>query len=547
MPSNPPSEDNLTAMTSFSSAPKERQKQWRSRLFFHLDGLALSGIVPVLDESGVLEEVLQTGGDVDELAALFGANPGYLNVGLRMLCSQGVLESHRGEDRITYIPKKDADVAHWARLRSHYQVGRDWLNSAVGMWNAASEAMPQQSLEAMRALLDARAEVIDSAGDDVVPRDLQQRIAVHLEGALIAPWLVTLGTQFGTEPMQSWTDVQRALEGLHTSKRMAWREVSEALRWSETDLGAFFLERSAAYGVTTSYTQTFLWARELLLGDGSWLWRTEPGEAEIHVDRTLNVWGSGGAHKTYFKYLDEVVENIFNHPLDEQPLGLCDMGCGNGALLLHLREVVERRTLRGQHLDSHPLMLVGADFNQEALVATADHFRQKGVDGFFIWGDIGDPDQLALDLFELHGVRLGDLMSVRSFLDHNRIFNPPIIERPEEPVSSGAFAFRGQRLKLRNVEQSLKEHLLKWSPYVAQHGLLMIELHTVAPEDAQSMQGRLPATAYDATHGFSDQYILEIPVFDAMAREAGLQMDKAFSRTFPSTLPATVSLRFFRA
>ena len=102
-------------------------------------------------------------------------------------------------------------------------------------------------------------------------------------------------------------------------------------------------------------------------------------------------------------------------------------------------------------------------------------------------------------------------------------------------------------MKLRNVEQSLKEHLLKWSPYVAQHGLLMIELHTVAPEDAQFMQGRLPATAYDATHGFSDQYILEIPVFDAMAREAGLQMDKAFSRTFPSTLPATVSLRFFRA
>ena len=88
---------------------------------------------------------------------------------------------------------------------------------------------------------------------------------------------------------------------------------------------------------------------------------------------------------------------------------------------------------------------------------------------------------------------------------------------------------------------------MKWSPYVAQHGLLMIELHTVAPANAQKMQGRLPATAYDATHGFSDQYILEIPVFDAMAAEAGLQMDTESSRTFPSSLPATVSLRFFRA
>ena len=111
----------------------------------------------------------------------------------------------------------------------------------------------------------------------------------------------------------------------------------------------------------------------------------KPGEAEIHVDRTLNVWGSGGAHKAYFSHLDQVVKDVFNAPLDEQPLGLCDMGCGNGALLLHMREVIKSDTLRGQHLDSHPLMLVGADFNQEALVATADHFRQKGVKGHFIW------------------------------------------------------------------------------------------------------------------------------------------------------------------
>ena len=74
----------------------------------------MSGVVPVLDESGVLEEVLQTGGDVDELAAVFGANAGYLNVGLRMLCSQGIFEAHRGDDKITYLPRKSGDVAHWA-------------------------------------------------------------------------------------------------------------------------------------------------------------------------------------------------------------------------------------------------------------------------------------------------------------------------------------------------------------------------------------------------------------------------------------------------
>ena len=88
---------------------------------------------------------------------------------------------------------------------------------------------------------------------------------------------------------------------------------------------------------------------------------------------------------------------------------------------------------------------------------------------------------------------------------------------------------------------------MKWSPYVAQHGLLMIELHTIAPEDACMRQGMMPATAYDATHGFSDQYIVEVPVFDAMAAEAGLELDAMVSRTFPKQLPAPVSLRFFRA
>jgi hypothetical protein len=57
----------------------------------------------------------------------------------------------------------------------------------------------------------------------------------------------------------------------------------------------------------------------------------------------------------------------------------------------------------------------------------------------------------------------------------------------------------------------------------------------------------MPATAYDATHGFADQYIVEVPVYDAMAAEAGLLIDHSCSRTFPKELPATVSIRYFKA
>ena len=151
-------------MRSFQPATKDQQRQWRSRLFFHLDGLALSGVVPVLDLSGVLEEVLQTGGDVDELAALFGANAGYLNVGLRMLCSQGILDAHFGDDKVTYIPHKDADVAHWASERKLYALGRAWMEHSVGMWNNPQTPMSPDALQAMRALME---EVVQSPAEDV--------------------------------------------------------------------------------------------------------------------------------------------------------------------------------------------------------------------------------------------------------------------------------------------------------------------------------------------------------------------------------------------
>lgn len=38
---------------------------------------------------------------------------------------------------------------------------------------------------------------------------------------------------------------------------------------------------------------------------------------------------------------------IFNRPIEQQPRGICDMGCGDGALLEHLYSVVTARTTRG--------------------------------------------------------------------------------------------------------------------------------------------------------------------------------------------------------
>ncbi len=56
--------------------------------------------------------------------------------------------------------------------------------------------------------------------------------------------------------------------------------------------------------------------------------------------------------------------------------------------------------------------------------------------------------------------------------------------------------------------------------------------------------GKTATTAYDATHGFSDQYILELDVFRKVINQIGLKtMDKHFSK-FPNNELATVSINY---
>jgi hypothetical protein len=90
------------------------------------------------------------------------------------------------------------------------------------------------------------------------------------------------------------------------------------------------------------------------------------------------------------------------------------------------------------------------------------------------------------------------------------------------------------------------EHFTKWSPYVERFGLLLIELHTVSPDLVALNLGRTSATAYDATHGFSDQYIVEVDVFVKILAEAGLHQNPTKFRKFPNSDLATVTVNLFK-
>ena len=185
---------------------------------------------------------------------------------------------------------------------------------------------------------------------------------------------------------------------------------------------------------------------------------------------------------------------------------------------------------------------MGSDYNKEALEVTKRNLEKSDIRAEVIWGDIGDPDSIDKQLKEKHNIALSDLLNIRSFLDHNRPFNPPKQQPDFLSKSTGAFSSKGKKLNNNDVEQSLIDHIKKLQPHIYKYGLLLLELHTVSPNIVCKKLGNTPCTAYDVTHGFSDQYIVEIEVFKSAVKRAGLQFDDKNCYAFPSKDYSTISI-----
>ncbi len=533
---------------------RDQKREYRADLFRHLDGLVMAPTAYILYEHKVLDYILQKGRvSLGELSTTFKANEGYLNVALRMLCSQSWLEAEvdNQSDMVTYITNGNSKTAF--DLCHLYKDVVDLLILSGNYHPRLFQKEPFQKLEQIFKDFQNNYGLVFSDNDQEL--SIQKQILKHIEGAISAPSTVALGmngmfhkyfmeASFRADEFHKDVDSFSAMLDFFTF--LGWFDKNQET-YKFTDKGLFFAKRASAYGVTVSYQNTFRHLKELIFGDPHMLWNTAKDEDEKHVDRTMNVWGSGGAHGAYFKQVDEIIISIFNKPIQEQPKGIVDMGCGNGAYLQHLYEVIEQRTLRGTMLEDHPLFLVGADYNNAALKVTRANLISADIWAKVIWGDIGRPDLLSDDLQNNYGIDLRDLLNVRTFLDHNRIWEQPSsIDVNRNSTSTGSFGFRGERINNNVVEDNLLQHLQKWSPYVQKFGLLIIELHSVSPKLVAQNLGRTAATAYDATHGFSDQYIVELDVFLKVAKEAGLFPDDKYAAKFPNSDLATVSINLLK-
>ncbi len=526
----------------------------RQTIFSHLDGLVTAPVAYSLYQKGILDDLLiRETSSLKTLADKYNANEGYLNVALRTLASQGFINYtvNNATNEIT-VSTNDKSAFAFSLFPLYKEVVT--LLQQTDLFTSVHIAT--QSLTQLETVFNKYKNHFGIVfSEDVHEKALQQQVLMHIEGYLVGPIIVSLGmtgmfhkyfmeTSFSAEEFHKEPEVFKIILDFFT--HLNWFTKKNG-NYQFTETGLFFAKRASAYGVTVSYLLMFKHMDELLFGNPSVLRNIGVNEEEKHVNREMNVWGSGGAHATYFKVIDEIIIELFNKPISEQPKGILDMGCGNGAFIQHIFEVIERQTLRGKMLDEYPLFLVGADYNQTALKVTRANLIKSDIWAKVIWGDIGKPDLLAQDLSENYNIDLKDLLNVRTFLDHNRIWEAPITKTANRiSTSTGAFAHRGVRLNNNDVEDSLLEHFKKWAPYVHQFGLLIIELHTIPSQLAAANNGKTAATAYDATHGFSDQYIVEIEVLHKIAAEAGLQPDPLYFKKFPHTDYATVSINLLK-
>lgn len=529
----------------------EEKKHYRTLLFRHLDGIAMAPVAYCLYQKKVLSFLLaekQT--TLAKLNEQCKANEGYLNVALRLLASQGWLE---------YKVDNESNTIHLAtNENSEYAFSNaNRYEDVVAFINTSDDFHPRSfTLEDFTMLNRIFKKVINGGykgnGKSNIEKQIDEQIALHIEGILVGPITVMLGmdgmfhkyfmeASFG--PDEFHEDPENFSKILDFFSHLGWFETQNG-NYKFTNKGLFFARRSTAYGVTVSYLPTFRRIEELLFGNAQMLRSSLPNANEIHVDREMNVWGSGGAHSAYFKKIDEIVIDLFNKPIDEQPKGILDMGCGNGAFLIHLFEVIEQRTKRGQMLEEHPLFLVGVDYNKAALKVTRANLIKADIWAKVIWGDIADPEQLQKDIKANYDIKLSELLNVRTFLDHNRPWADPVGTNTEVSSSTGAFTSRGLRLSNTVVEQNLQEHLANWLPHIKRFGLLVIELHTIPPEVTAQNIGNTAATAYDATHGFSDQYIVELEVFNKIIDRLNLKSDPKHFSKFPNNELATVSINY---
>lgn len=470
---------------------------------FHLDGLAIGTSVEAVSELGGFAQILDADAPIaiSEISDAIAVQPGYLNLVFRLLELQG------------YVVRS-GDIASGRALVELTVTGHDWLGH-VAVYSGFGDRVT-----AAQALM---------SGQDIelpgVSTDLPDRIKCHLDGPVAG---VTMTALSRSELIAKDADTIALVTLPHPMMAGILVDLGWATLQREgvqlNDAGRLALSFAAQYYYPVSYLPTLAAVPDMLMGSESDIADREEDGAETHVDRELDIAFSGIVFaRTCRDPLFDLVLPLFDGvAADNQPRAVVDCGGGDGTLLCELYQAIVERTSRGAVLESHPLMMIGVEYNPVAERTLRNRLETTGVPGLVFSGDVGDPAAITVRL-AAEGFARDDVLHVSKSVFHNRTYAGT--PAAESAMSLGAFsAPGGALLTAAEIEADLEALFALWRAEMGRHGMVVIEAHIIESALVTERLGRNVMTSLESSHGYSHQYLLEIDVHRAAAHRVGLQV-----------------------
>lgn len=504
----------------------ELLSQVRDTMYRHVDGVAVGSTIVALADHNIFTILEANPGiSMDQLQPMTGANAGYLHVALRLLAGQGWLtrsgEPGTGTMGFTLTP---AGLQVGGQASAYRQAVETMIQ--IGGSTRAKDPSGFGSL--INALDQATEKINKSWGlpEHGIPLANWWSILTQLNGHVAIPVLSWL-------TINGW-GISRPLDP--DSADPEWRpllesalRLLESLGWAEgmslTSRGTIAMARARQYWHPMCYMETLSKVEQLLFGDPSIQRLTEDGE-ESHIDRAMDIAFSGSVfNATCRSPFLELIRGFFDDPgVQDQPLAVVDVGCGNGSLLVSLYEYVKNHTIRGGVLQDFPLVMVGVEPSSVARETSQIALQNLNIPNIILDGNIDNPDEIARNL-SARGLDPRQVLYVSKSVIHNRPYSSP--RSPANlpatmPTSTGAFAHvDGSTIANPDLQQNLVEHFISWRGVSQKYGMVVIEAHIASPEVSEGLIGQSASAILDATHGYSNQFPVEAEVFLACAREAG--------------------------
>jgi len=514
----------------------------RRSMFLSQDSVVLCMTLRALDRLGILAPSLRAERSLAELyPELTEAGFGALRVAMHSLAGAGWLEGPPSLDPATAIFRwTEAGRAAMSVRERYTEVGDLLAGFADGGGDAWRSPWSASQVESFLELVTAAGGGWSLPAD--WPGERAGQLREQLDLALVVPLMLWLHETSRLRERGPELPADRFGQGAaQLLQALGWLGQGDCT-WTASgqQARAFALN----FGGVITYLPLFARLPEIYRAELNV--SQEADEPEWHVLRDLNLRISGAAHRRYFAESEPVFLELFDRePIERQPAFIADMGCGDGSWLLHLHRAIAERTLRGRHLDAHPLLMVGIDPDPGAREATRAKLEAAGSRALIVPGDVTDPERLAADLSE-HGLRIDDGLHIRAFIDHERTYRGDAGSARAPGWASGVYIdSAGQAISGEDVERDLIAHLRRWEPHARKHGLVVLEAHCVAPAVMSRHRGALHGIAFDAHQAYSKQYTVDHASFLRCCQVAGLQPEGCSERRYPAGRPF-VSISFNR-